>query len=144
MHKDILEFQGEFRWLSNFWPCKVALDGMWFPSIENAYQAAKFPIVNREYFLFCTAPQSKQFARRMKPVSNWNEIKVEIMQGLIEQKFAPGTALANKLIETGDCLIEEGNTWGDTFWGICRGVGRNTLGKLIMAQRCKLQEQMGS
>jgi predicted NAD-dependent protein-ADP-ribosyltransferase YbiA (DUF1768 family) len=34
-------FQKEFRFLSNFWPCKVMLDGVIYNSTENAYQAAK-------------------------------------------------------------------------------------------------------
>lgn len=34
-------FRGNFRWLSNFWPCSVVLDGVVYPSVENAYQAVK-------------------------------------------------------------------------------------------------------
>jgi len=37
----ISEFQGEFRFLSNFWPCKIYFEGMWYDSVEHAYQAAK-------------------------------------------------------------------------------------------------------
>jgi len=29
----------------------------------------------------------------------------------------------------------EGNTWGDTYWGVCRGRGSNNLGKLLMKIR---------
>ena len=31
-------------------------------------------------------------------------------------------------------IVEE-NTWGDTFWGVCKGVGENHLGKLLMEIR---------
>ena len=34
-------FQGEYRFLSNFWPCVVEYEGTEYPSVENAYQAAK-------------------------------------------------------------------------------------------------------
>jgi predicted NAD-dependent protein-ADP-ribosyltransferase YbiA (DUF1768 family) len=34
-------------------------------------------------------------------------------------------------------LIEE-NTWGDTFWGICKGQGENHLGRLLMQIRDEL------
>src|SRR5262245_22740028 len=37
----ITEFQGEHRWLSNFWPCGVEFEGVMYPSAEHAYQAAK-------------------------------------------------------------------------------------------------------
>jgi predicted NAD-dependent protein-ADP-ribosyltransferase YbiA (DUF1768 family) len=65
------------------------------------------------------------------------------MQSLIRQKFAPGTELGNKLIETGTGKIVEGNNWGDTFWGVCNGQGQNMLGKILMKQRESLTWNMG-
>ena len=38
---DILEFQGEYRWLSNFSPCEIILDGITYKSVEHAYMSAK-------------------------------------------------------------------------------------------------------
>jgi hypothetical protein len=32
-------------------------------------------------------------------------------------------------------ILIEGNTWGDTFWGVCNGVGENNLGKTLMNVR---------
>ena len=37
----INRFDGEFAFLSNFWECEVEFDGIVFPSVEHAYQAAK-------------------------------------------------------------------------------------------------------
>ena len=47
--------------------------------------------------------------------------------------------MASRLINTGDAILIEGNTWGDTYWGVCDGVGENRLGKLLMEVReeCK-------
>ena len=39
------------------------------------------------------------------------------------------------LRETGAEELVEGNYWGDTFWGVCRGEGENKLGKLLMQVR---------
>lgn len=39
------------------------------------------------------------------------------------------------LLKTGDEELVEGNTWGDTFWGVCKGKGRNELGKILMKVR---------
>ena len=36
---------------------------------------------------------------------------------------------------TGDGQIEEGNNWGDRFWGTVDGEGLNHLGKIIMRIR---------
>lgn len=138
--KDILEFQGEHRWLSNFWPAKVEIYGMVYPTVENAYQAAKTYGKSKGSFrdvpfLTCTPGQAKRLAREMSIRSDWDEVKVDVMRNLIRQKFAPKTELAAKLLETGDCQIVEGNRWGDTFWGVCNGVGRNMLGGIIMEIR---------
>src|SRR3954468_6821071 len=34
-------FQGEYRFLSNFWPAGVEFEGITYPTAEHAYQAAK-------------------------------------------------------------------------------------------------------
>ena len=39
--EDIKEFQGEYRWLSNFWRCDVFIDGIRYDSSEAAFQAFK-------------------------------------------------------------------------------------------------------
>jgi len=52
----------------------------------------------------------------------------------------------SKLIATGDQLIQEGNTWGDTYWGVDleTGEGENNLGKIIMTLRGSLIAQQNS
>ena len=136
---DILEFQGEYRWLSNFWPASVILDGACFPTVENAYQAAKAHPSARGPFLTCTAGQAKRLGRGVEIRAGWEQEKVPVMLTLIVQKFSPGSDLGEKLKATGSCRIVEGNYWGDVFWGVCRGRGQNQLGKLLMMQREFLQ-----
>ncbi len=43
--------------------------------------------------------------------------------------------LKQKLISTGNSILEEGNYWNDTFWGICKEKEENHLGKLLMKVR---------
>jgi ribA/ribD-fused uncharacterized protein len=136
---DILEFQGKYRWLSNFWPTQVVLDGQIFPSVENAYQAAKTNPLQRAQFRYCTAWQAKRLGRTVEIRADWEQEKVPTMRALLAQKFSQGSELGEKLKETGDCQIIEGNYWGDVFWGVCKGRGQNWLGKLIMEQRTILQ-----
>lgn len=136
----ILQFQGENRWLSNFWPCTVDLDGMIFSSTEAAYVAAKTKCMDtrRKIQALEKPGDAKKLGRSLHLREDWDDVKLDVMRGLLRQKFAHGTALGNKLIATGDCLIVEGNTWGDTFWGVCRGRGENHLGRLIMEIRREL------
>lgn len=140
---DILEFQGEYRWLSNFWPAKVVLDGVEYPTVENAYQAAKTPPTNRAGFVNCKPGEAKRLGRFVKIRDDWEDVKVDVMRGLIEQKFAAGTLLGSKLMSTGQVDIVEGNHWGDTFWGVYKGEGKNILGTLLQEQRKKLGNPNG-
>lgn len=134
----ILEFQGEYRWLSNFWPVMVSLDGVDYPSVEHAYQAAKTHLSLRDPFRHCSAGQAKRLGRTVKMRADWEQVKVSTMRSLIKQKFAPGTELGEKLKATGDMQIVEGNHWGDVFWGVCKGRGQNQLGQLLMGIRADL------
>ncbi len=128
-------FRGNFRWLSNFWPCSVVLDGVVYPSVENAYQAAKFHSSARQVFVDVTAGQAKRLARTMCVRNEWESVKISVMTDLIAQKFSRGSHLAEMLLLTGFMEIVEGNTWGDHFWGVCAGRGENRLGRIIMDRR---------
>lgn len=55
------------------------------------------------------------------------------MTDLVRQKFTG--PLRRFLVETYPSDLVEGNTWGDTFWGVCRGVGENHLGWILMLVR---------
>lgn len=135
----IKEFQGEFRWLSNFTPCQIELDGLIFPSVEHAYMSAKSN--DSSWKQFCTNPANtagkiKKLSRDVKLIDNWEDIKVDIMKKCLIQKFNQ-EPFKSKLRFTRREEIQEGNTWNDVFWGvdINTGKGLNTLGKLIMEIR---------
>jgi ribA/ribD-fused uncharacterized protein len=136
--KAILEFRGKYRFLSNFYPCRITFDGAQFMSVENAYQAAKVPPWERSPFTRCTPGLSKRLSRVFALPSDWDLKKEGYMISFLDQKFASGTRLAGLLVATGDATIVEGNTWGDAYWGVCGGVGKNRLGELLMAKRSRL------
>jgi len=131
----IEEFQKEYRFLSNFHPVKVVLDGEIYPSVEHAYQAAKtLDLIWRNKIRECQTPgQSKRMGRNAPIRADWNDIKIKTMKHLLNQKFED-PQLLKKLLDTYPQHIQEGNRWGDKFWGIClkTGRGNNYLGKLIM------------
>lgn len=133
----ISEFRGKHRWLSNFWPAQVTLDGVEYPSTEHAYQAAKtVDLQAREQIRSSASPgDAKRASRKLLLRPDWEEIKVQTMLDLLRQKFKHDTELGRKLLETGHVELVEGNTWGDRFWGVCKGEGLNTLGKLLMQVR---------
>jgi ribA/ribD-fused uncharacterized protein len=141
--KAIFDFTGPYRFLSNFHPVTVVFEGKQYPSVEHAYQAAK-TLDPDERVKFqdptLTAAGAKKLGRRVALREDWDtDTKLFVMRKLLAEKFAPGTVLGEHLMGTYPAFIAEGNWWGDTFWGICRGDGENWLGQLLMARRQELR-----
>lgn len=139
MQNKITEFKGEHNWLSNFFPCNILVDGEWYPSVEHAYMSHKCD--NPWWKSKCrdratSAAEIKRLSKLVNLVEGWDDMRISVMQKCLEAKFRL-PAFANKLIETGDAIIEEGNNWGDEFWGINlkTGAGSNNLGILILQIR---------
>jgi N-glycosidase YbiA len=139
----IRKFDKAYKWLSNFAPCTIVLNGITYPSVEHAYMSAKSDDVR--WYLKCTDDRIKpgtikKLSRGILLVSNWDSLKIEVMRECLNQKFSQ-EPYKTLLIETGDVFIQEGNFWGDTFWGVDleTGEGENNLGKLIMEVREKLK-----
>jgi ribA/ribD-fused uncharacterized protein len=134
------------EFLSNFFPAEVEFERMKFPSVEFAYVAAK--TTNRklrwELLDTCkTSGQAKRFGRKLEIRSDWEEVKLGIMEELLRQKFSI-PELRAALASTGSARIVEGNRWHDNFWGDCMcpkcatREGQNHLGKLLMKIRADI------
>lgn len=138
----INDFRGDYRWLSNFYPCNVKYLDMVFTSVEHAYQAAKSEDVEvRGRISYLISPaEAKSAGKTIEIRKDWKDVKLDIMENLLRQKFCKGSELSYRLLDTNDEELIEGNTWGDKFWGVCNGVGKNNLGKLLMKIRNDLRE----
>jgi ribA/ribD-fused uncharacterized protein len=139
----ITSFDEEFRFLSNFYPAEVEFDLVKYPTVENAYQAAKcLNKEERQKFVGITPGQAKRLGRQVEIKPDWDKVKLSIMELLLLRKFEI-PELRDKLAATGDEQLIEGNDWGDTFWGVCDGVGENHLGQILMTIRvvAKYQSQ---
>lgn len=133
----ICEFSGVYRFLSNFWYANVELDGVVYPSVEHAYVAAKtLDPEKRVVFTDRTLKPGhvKRMGRSLELRADWEDVKLRIMENLVRQKFQD-PVLKKQLIETQAKELIEGNHWGDTFWGVCKGTGQNNLGKILMKVR---------
>jgi ribA/ribD-fused uncharacterized protein len=138
----IEEFKGKHRWLSNFAPAIVEHRGMVFMSVEAAYQSAKTTDLKAAARFTDMAPgEAKAAGRNLTIRPDWDDVKCSVMEHLLRQKFTNILDYKILLLGTEDQLIVEGNWWGDTFWGVCKGVGENHLGRLIMKIRSELQEE---
>lgn len=136
----INSFDGGNRFLSNFWMVKVMLDGEAYQSVEHAYQAAKSNDPEyRARIRACYYPsETKKLGKTVALRPDWDAVKLDIMEDLVKQKFNQ-VPLNHMLLYTKDQELIEGNWWGDTFWGVCRGVGQNHLGKILMKIREELR-----
>jgi len=138
----IAEFQGNYRWLSNFWPCVVEHDSMIFLHAEGAYQAAKTSDIEERRHIARLSPSgAKRHAKSFRLPDNWEQVKIGIMTAIVHDKFTRNTALRGALVATGDTELQEGNAWHDMFWGISpvnSGRGLNHLGKILMQIRKEL------
>ena len=144
--KDILTFKtDEHSWLSNMTLVDVECDGIVYPSTENFYQACKYNEVNTKKLISRLSPyKAKRYSRENKMTnSKFDNDKLIYMEYALHKKFSQ-EPFKSKLLETGDCHIEEGNWWKDKFWGvdIKTRQGENHLGKLIMKIRKQLQENV--
>jgi len=134
-------FIGPYRVYSNFWPCSIILSGDLYPSVEYAYQAAKSldPVYRRMIRSALSPGKAKRLGRSVNLRADWSEVRLPTMRGLVRQKFAlrpaGNLALRVQLAATYPARLVEGNSWGDTFWGVCDGVGENHLGRLLMEIR---------
>lgn len=134
LKKTIDKFDGEYSFLSNFYPCHLTYNGLSFLNSEAAYQGQK--CLSRT-FEFCklNPSEAKRLGRRVAIRDDWEKVKGDIMYEICKAKFTQNPELANRLVDTGDAMLIEGNTWGDKVWGVCDGGGQNLLGKILMQIR---------
>lgn len=152
MTEVIDQFRGNYRFLSNFWESPVivpvemmrvpgfgGIAGASAPTVEHLYQAAKaLNVKDVDTILGLPTPKdAKRAGREIKMRKDFDSIKLSVMASLIEFKFTQSELLKEALLDTGDAELIEGNTWGDTYWGIDlrTGVGQNHLGKILKNTR---------
>lgn len=139
-------FKNEYRFLSNFVPAEVKFEGFTYRSVEAAYVASKTldEAVRAEVRALETSGQAKKFGKTISLRPNWENVRVNIMAHLLQQKFSI-PIYKELLLATDNEELIEGNTWHDNFWGncvcdSCKGrKGYNLLGVLLMQVRNEIR-----
>jgi ribA/ribD-fused uncharacterized protein len=126
-------FRGQYDFLSNFYENPVTVNGITYRNSEAAFQAQKCPERANE-FSDLTGKEAKKLGRKVNLREDWNEARISVMEEVLKAKFKDET-LKQKLIATGDSMLVEGNNWGDRYWGVVNGNGKNNLGLLLMKVR---------
>lgn len=140
----ILCFQGDYHFLSNFHCAQFSWD-FWpyWDSAEAAFQSAKCTSdeERRKFTELSVSPaEAKRMGRQVQLRPDWEQVKDGIMEEIVHAKFFQIEPLAKKLMATGSVELIEGNTWGDTYWGVNLHTmqGQNKLGKILMRIRDEL------
>ncbi len=132
----VTEFKHRYIFLSNFF---VEPDGT---HVEGEYQAHKINPPVEGLLQSSTPAQAKAIGRTYDQTGrtrkDWYSINLKIMKMLVTRKFQDHPYLLLALGDTESFYLEEGNWWGDQFWGVCNGVGQNHLGLILMEVRTEL------
>ncbi|OGK19029.1 hypothetical protein A3D80_03670 [Candidatus Roizmanbacteria bacterium RIFCSPHIGHO2_02_FULL_40_13b] len=131
----------EYYIFDNFSSFQVKWKGTLWPTVEHAFQAAKFETTDSKIYNEIKNVKSADEARRIavrnkdKRTANWNEIKVEIMKNIVRHKINQHPYVLKKLIQSGKRKIIE-DSWRDSQWGWGEDKkGKNLMGKIWMELR---------
>jgi ribA/ribD-fused uncharacterized protein len=147
MVEEIPQFRGRYSCFSNFYEREVLYEGVMYPSSEHAFQAAKtLDAAGREKVRKqLTCRLAKKMGRALKLRPDWEDVKVQVMEDIVRDKFTRHEDLRAILLSTGEATLVEGNHWHDYTWGVCSckrcPPGKNFLGKVLMKIRGELRGQ---
>ena len=122
-------FREEYFFLSNMFPCEILYKGKTYKCVESAFQAQKCKEREKE-FEKLNGFDAKKLGKKVEIRKDWEEIKIGVMKEILIEKFSQNPTLFYSLKKISDPIIED-NTWGDIFWGRCKGIGENNLGKIL-------------
>ena len=143
-------FDGNFAFLSNFYPSPITISGETYPTVEHAFQALKtYDVAARRLIAAAPTPgKAKAMGRAVVLRADWEEIKEDVMKICLKAKFDI-PELREKLLATGDAYLVEGTVWHDNEWGSCNCdrckniIGKNKLGNALMAIREEIRNDIG-
>lgn len=140
----ITNFKNTF--LSNMYSHPITFKGYTYSCAEAAFQAQK-NLNMCHLFQNVDGYVAKKLGKSILLRDDWGRVKVDIMYDIITEKFKD-IELRDKLLATGNEVLIEGNTWGDTFWGMVKSgnnySGSNVLGQILMEVRNDINEEINS
>jgi ribA/ribD-fused uncharacterized protein len=141
----INEFQGPYRFLSNFYEglYPIRVGDFDFKTAEHLYQALKTEDLDEAKAIEdCATPgEAKRMGKTLTLRGDWDVVKDRAMEITVSRKFLSDPELLPLLLRTGDATLVEGNRWHDNYWGEClcdncSGLPKlNTLGQVLMRLR---------
>jgi ribA/ribD-fused uncharacterized protein len=147
-------FTGRWADLSSFGPSTVTMYSqlehrtITFRTGEHGFNWPKTldPAERAAILAAPTPAEAKRLGRRVTLRPGWDKvIRYKVMRAIVAAKFTLDSPAGRVLLDTGDALLIEGNTWHDQHWGdcrcgrnSCREPGENWLGRMLMKRRIEL------
>jgi predicted NAD-dependent protein-ADP-ribosyltransferase YbiA (DUF1768 family) len=120
------------------YPCQLKVIVGVFKSAESAFQACKcLDYETAKVFLELNGYDAKKLGRTVEMRADWHDVKVKVMKQVLRVKFSDPVLRAQ--LQNVQGIIQEDNTWNDTFWGVCNHKGKNVLGEILMEIRDEQQ-----
>lgn len=145
----INEFQGPYRFLSNFYEglYPIRVGDFEFKTAEHLYQALKTEDLDeaKKIEQLATPGEAKRAGKNLTLRADWDVVKDRAMEIAVSRKFLSDPELLPLLLRTGDATLIEGNKWHDNYWGACfcdscaDKEKFNTLGQILMHLRTDFQ-----
>ncbi|MES3004961.1 MAG: NADAR family protein [Patescibacteria group bacterium] len=141
----IFFYENEYYVFSNFSSFAIDWKGKTYMTSEHVYHSEKFDNENiKEEIRDTKSAHDAMLVARLhkdKQVSNWDEIKLNVMKSILIQKVLQHPYVKEKLLESGGKELVE-DSWRDDFWGWGPNKnGQNHLGKIWMEVRDEFKNQ---
>ena len=118
---------------------------MTYRSVEHYFQAQKTldPLERADVRSAPTPVEAKARGKQVTLRADWEQVKFDVMRVGVREKFVQNPVLKQRLLDTGDEELQEGNHWRDAVWGIdeATGQGQNWLGRILMETREQLRKE---
>ena len=131
---------GNVYWLRNDYVKDITIGSITYPTLEHAYQAAKFSDRSiKLQIASVTVKEARNIGRKNKQIDDFDRF---LIMGILQRTKLHDPELGQKLANTGSApIVMEGY---DEYWGTgSSGLGQNTLGEILQDIRSELQVVYG-
>ncbi|MBW4472335.1 MAG: NADAR family protein [Stenomitos rutilans HA7619-LM2] len=140
-----IEREEPYGFFSNFSAHGFVLDELYWATSEHYFQAQKFvgtPHLEKVQQMRTPKDAANMGRNRALPLRpDWEQVKDEVMQKAVMQKFTTHANIREILLSTGSEMLVE-NSPIDYYWGCGKdGSGKNKLGQILMEVREALRNK---
>jgi predicted NAD-dependent protein-ADP-ribosyltransferase YbiA (DUF1768 family) len=134
-------FTGKYSFLDNEYQTPVYYQGLIYPSVAHAFQAARTPHEDTREKIAKTLelPALYALTSHIQDPPDWSRRRETVMEMLLRDKIRRNRDIQGRLGDTADAPLVNAyaaaSSPTDTLWGMIDGRGHNKVGKMLEAIR---------